>query len=323
MSDPDIQDKVDVAQLRDEAIPEGTFPAGYPFLDFRVWIEPNAHRRILSHADTNTRVELCGILVGRVERDEFGPFAVVEDTVEGKFAQNQGAQVTFTQETWAYVFSEMDRLHTDKKMVGWYHTHPGFGVFLSPMDTFIHENFFNLPWQMAFVVDPLGGKEGVFVWRDGEAAQAGMYWVGDEMQFSGQPVPVQRIAPAKAIKAPTPRTGTAQKQEAQPCEDAPKRQEALPSEETPQGQEAPTSENTARKQESPPPRQAPAAKPRSTAWDIVQVSLLFIIFCLVGLLCMVHWGEIREFFGGDRPKALAPAEAPGNGRGEPAASLDE
>ena len=62
----------------------------------------------------------------------------------------------------------MDRDYPDKKMIGWYHTHPGFGIFLSGMDLFICDNFFNLPWQVAFVYDPLGGDEGNFVWRSGK-----------------------------------------------------------------------------------------------------------------------------------------------------------
>ena len=36
------------------------------------------------------------------------------------------------------------------------------------MDLFIHDNFFNFPWQIAFVYDPLGGDEGSFVWRAGK-----------------------------------------------------------------------------------------------------------------------------------------------------------
>jgi hypothetical protein len=36
------------------------------------------------------------------------------------------------------------------------------------MDLFIHENFFALPWQVAFVYDPLGGDQGMFIWRNGK-----------------------------------------------------------------------------------------------------------------------------------------------------------
>jgi hypothetical protein len=37
------------------------------------------------------------------------------------------------------------------------------------MDLFIQDNFFNLPWQLAFVYDPIGGDEGSFVWRAGKS----------------------------------------------------------------------------------------------------------------------------------------------------------
>jgi len=39
----------------------------------------------------------------------------------------------------------MDAQFADKKIVGWYHSHPGFGIFLSEYDLFIHRNFFTAP----------------------------------------------------------------------------------------------------------------------------------------------------------------------------------
>ena len=37
------------------------------------------------------------------------------------------------------------------------------------MDLFIQDNFFNLPWQVAFVYDPIAGDDGSFVWRAGKS----------------------------------------------------------------------------------------------------------------------------------------------------------
>jgi proteasome lid subunit RPN8/RPN11 len=49
--------------------------------------------------------------------------------------------------------------------VGWYHSHPGLGVFLSEQDRFIHKSFFgDEPWYIAVVFDPASGERGVFVW---------------------------------------------------------------------------------------------------------------------------------------------------------------
>src|SRR5260370_28351362 len=54
------------------------------------------------------------------------------------------------------------------KIVGWYRSHPGFGVFLSEHDLFIQENFFSGPHQVAWVYDPHTDEEGCFGWVGGK-----------------------------------------------------------------------------------------------------------------------------------------------------------
>jgi hypothetical protein len=86
----------------------------------------------------------------------------------------------------------MDEHHPGKKIVGWYHSHPDFGVFLSDMDMFIHRHFFNLPWQVAHVYDPIRKEEGVFVWRSGEPVIEHFAVQDDE-----EPVVLESPVPAK------------------------------------------------------------------------------------------------------------------------------
>src|SRR5207247_9572037 len=64
----------------------------------------------------------------------------------------------------------MDQSYPDMRILGWYHTHPGHGIFLSDMDLFIHKHFFNLPWHVAFVFDPQNQEEGLFAWRNSNMA---------------------------------------------------------------------------------------------------------------------------------------------------------
>jgi hypothetical protein len=71
----------------------------------------------------------------------------------------------------------MDSRFADRAIVGWYHSHPDFGIFLSDRDVFIHEHFFNSPGQIAFVVDPVRKDEGVFAWHDAKPALVPHYWV--------------------------------------------------------------------------------------------------------------------------------------------------
>jgi proteasome lid subunit RPN8/RPN11 len=159
----------DAASVKPGEYPERALPPlhGPRQAGFQVVARRSALNDIYRHGHANPGHEVCGVLVGNVYRDEAGPFLYVEASVRGEHAGSQGAQVTFTPETWAYLQEQMDKHHAGRRMVGWYHTHPGFGIFLSGMDLFIQENFFSLPWQVAFVYDPVSGEEGLFVWREG------------------------------------------------------------------------------------------------------------------------------------------------------------
>src|SRR5205085_3445685 len=118
---------------------------------------------------TSPEAEICGVLVGNVWRDNLGPYLLIHASIRGDQASERATQVTFKAETWTHFQTVMERDHPDARIVGWYHTHPGFGIFLSGMDLFIQDNFFNLPWQVAFVYDPTSGEEGLFVWHAGQS----------------------------------------------------------------------------------------------------------------------------------------------------------
>src|SRR5581483_5889779 len=136
---------------------------------FQVVFKQAVLHEIHSHGKSSPEAEICGVLVGNVFRDNEGPYLYVNHSIRGDSAENRAAQVTFKAETWTHIQNVMERDFPDEKIVGWYHTHPGFGIFLSGMDLFIQDNFFNLPWQVAFVYDPTSGEEGAFVWRAGSS----------------------------------------------------------------------------------------------------------------------------------------------------------
>jgi proteasome lid subunit RPN8/RPN11 len=138
---------------------------------FQVIFRQSVLDQIHRHGKAHPQVEVCGVLVGDIFHDAQGPYAYVQAAIQGNDAVNKQTQVTITSQTWSRIHETLEKEHPDKRIVGWYHTHPGFGIFLSGMDLFIQDNFFNEPWQVAFVHDPLGGDEGVFVWRDGAATR--------------------------------------------------------------------------------------------------------------------------------------------------------
>lgn len=126
--------------------------------------------RIHEHVFSSLNAEVGGVLVGRL-RDDGSP--LVTGIVPALEAEGGRSRVTFTHDAWATIHATIDREHPGEEILGWYHSHPGFGIFLSEHDLFIHRNFFSRPEQIAIVVDPHAGSEGLFVWRGGEVVKAG------------------------------------------------------------------------------------------------------------------------------------------------------
>lgn len=144
--------------------------------DFRIYIDESAFDRICNNAE-KTR-EVGGILVGDVLKDKNGPFIKVDHVIEALHAEEKGTELTITHETWNHIHEQMDKTHAGKRILGWYHTHPNFGIFLSEQDQFIQQSFFNLAFQVALVYDPVRKVHGVFSWRDNKPWRVRQYWIG-------------------------------------------------------------------------------------------------------------------------------------------------
>lgn len=137
-------------------------------------MEAEVARKIRQHARTSMKAEVCGVLIGNTEHERM----TVEACIPGINAAQGGAHVTFTQDTWEHIYKIKDKEYPDDKIVGWYHSHPGFGVFLSEHDLFIQQNFFSNPQQVAWVYDPHTDEEGCFGWIGGNIEKLSAIRVG-------------------------------------------------------------------------------------------------------------------------------------------------
>jgi proteasome lid subunit RPN8/RPN11 len=122
-------------------------------------IDGEVVRKVRQHARSSIKTEICGVLIGQ---DRPGRIEI-QACIPGENAEEAGAHVTFTQGTWEHIYQVKDKEYPDARIVGWYHSHPGFGIFLSDHDAFIHQNFFASPGQVAWVFDPHSDEEGCFV----------------------------------------------------------------------------------------------------------------------------------------------------------------
>lgn len=130
-----------------------------------VFITQRAYVRICAHAGSDLNNEVGGWLVGkwRADRKTEQPFIVVEAIIPAPHTRHGSAFLTFTQDTQVALHEELVTRYPSKELVGWYHTHPRMGVFLSEYDTWLHRNFFPEPYQVALVVEPHSATGGFFI----------------------------------------------------------------------------------------------------------------------------------------------------------------
>ena len=154
-------------------------------------ISSDVLRRIRQHARSHSKTEVCGVLIG----DEHEGKLRIDASIPGVNAAQAGTHVTFTQDTWEHIYKVKDREYPEARIIGWYHSHPGFGVFLSDHDTFIHKNFFSSPQQVAWVYDPHSDEEGCFGWVGGRLERLPQISIsdrkgGEEAGETGKPEPL-------------------------------------------------------------------------------------------------------------------------------------
>ena len=165
-----------------------------------VTVDGEVVRQIRQHARSCSKTEVCGVLIGSEDKNSLS----IEACIAGANAAQAGTHVTFTQDTWEHIYKTKDAKYPDHRIVGWYHSHPGFGVFLSDHDTFIHKNFFSSPLLVAWVYDPHSDEEGCFGWVGKRLERLSEIAVidkkgGEEAGETGKPEPLGAAEDAEEI----------------------------------------------------------------------------------------------------------------------------
>ena len=130
-----------------------------------VFVTQRSFVRVCAQAGSDLENEVGGVLAGkwRVDGASGEKFVVVEGVLPAPHTRHGSTYVTFTQDSLVALNDALEMRYPGKQMVGWYHTHPRMGVFLSTYDTWLHEHFFPEPWQVALVVEPVAATAGFFI----------------------------------------------------------------------------------------------------------------------------------------------------------------
>lgn len=161
---PEEQTKIKILPFAESLKYDPTRPSTHP--NFLIFMKHSVFIQINNHLSTTLEEELGGFLLGDYyECPKFKQnFILIDEAIEAKETEGGAAHLRFTNDTYAHL--EEHREESGKKVLGWYHSHPKMGVFLSQPDLFIHRGFFREPYQVALVVEPDKHQGGFFHWSN-------------------------------------------------------------------------------------------------------------------------------------------------------------
>jgi proteasome lid subunit RPN8/RPN11 len=144
-----------------------------------------AWQQIVAHGSSNLNTELGGALLGHAYRHGQDVFVEVLAALPATSQDHGPVHFTFTADSWAQLHQDRNSRYPQLDIVGWFHTHPGLGVFYSGDDVIVHSAAFTLPWHVGLVVDPIRLEACFFGWVNGELAPlAGFYEVAESQAES-------------------------------------------------------------------------------------------------------------------------------------------
>jgi len=146
-----------------------------------IYIAQPVYKAIHKFTRGKTTNESGGLLVGEVV-EEFGKMNIlVNGFIEAKYCEATPTTLKFTHETWEFCHKEIAKKYPSQKIVGWIHTHPDYGIFLSEYDKFIQNNFFKEDYQIAYVIDPIQGSEGIYYNSNGKLEKSHSFYIFDKI----------------------------------------------------------------------------------------------------------------------------------------------
>lgn len=143
---------------------------------YLIFVYESVLEQVLEYSESDTSREVGGFLLGGLHEDT-RKYVEIRHFLPARNAQSAVASLTFTHDTWAEMNRQVEEQYPGEIVLGWHHTHPNFGIFLSGYDLFIHRHFFGQEWQLAMVVDPLRAEFGFFQWHQDEVVDCGFVCV--------------------------------------------------------------------------------------------------------------------------------------------------
>jgi proteasome lid subunit RPN8/RPN11 len=156
-----------------------------------LYISKTAEEKMRNHATSSVakKMEVMGLMLGQVFVHDGIEYTVVRDVATTDLDASS-TRVRFRRDGFEKLFASMDDIGFDHIVTGWYHSHPGHGVFMSPRDVDTQKSMFSSSFHRAEVIDPINKAIGAYRLKriDVESVPFVIYWEEYQNPYFGTSV---------------------------------------------------------------------------------------------------------------------------------------
>ncbi len=149
-----------------------SIPAAWPqppaFNRPQVYIDQKTFEKVKQHARRDPTHECFGLLLGNAYFDQAKQilWIYLQEAVPARDTHASLASVEVSTREFQRLNEEVDRIWRDSRgttrKIGWYHSHPNLGIFMSETDRANQRLFYGQEYHIALVVDPVRDLAGCF-----------------------------------------------------------------------------------------------------------------------------------------------------------------
>ncbi len=135
-----------------------------------VFVTQSAEKQLINHLSVDPNNETGGALVGNAYYcpTEQKHYTEIVGSISAPYTIGNRVHFRFTPECWQEILRTQKEHYPQTTIVGWYHSHPGHGIFLSGTDLNTQRLSFRQIWQIATVYDPIRHEIGYFYGGQGK-----------------------------------------------------------------------------------------------------------------------------------------------------------
>ena len=172
--------------------------------EYKIFIIEHALKTIWKHAKEGMPQGVGGILLGGLYRDPDKNENYVE--IHNAFPSASSFNEEMSLRVVNRVIADMEQVsiktYPNQIVIGWYHTHPGNGIFFSENDELIHETFYRETANVALILDPVMEIDPLretykniafFYWKGKSVAKSSGYYAYKPRQLAESISPTDKL----------------------------------------------------------------------------------------------------------------------------------